>query len=377
MIPFISNLPIIGNCFKSEEIYSKKLKKPFKVKVIKILEANVLLSKIMWTALILFICLGGFIMNMPTHPAIRVSTNNTTWNQIPSHLIPYSKPITAKILPESPIALTSLPSHFHPKRIYGDNGRICVISKKWPAHEDCYKVSAYQEAFSFIEKEVLNVPDFFEKNTFEIVKSIKMTNTQINKYYSVSSGEMRKQMALLLDDNTKISRKGLRSAFYRYGGTPVDIRNFHSLYDKLEKYDILDNTIEHLNDDELRVLKTIGFLPCHPRDIDSSLDKLSFQIKELAIDVKDRKIDAITAAAFVHQELIKINPFMFGNKGTARMWMFVILQLGGYEAILMPEQEYEFEIIKDLKSPGTFTRYLKNAIKWDRKQPYRKSGILK
>lgn len=375
MIPFISNLPFIGNCFKSEETHPKMLKQPFKVKVIKIIEANTLLTKIMWTALILLICVGGFMLNMPTHHARPVTANNTTCNQIPTYLSPYSKTMTAKILPDSPTALTSLPAYFHPKKIYGDNGRICIITKKRPAHEDCYKVNAYQATFSFIEKEVLSIPDFFEKNTCEIVESIKKTNAHINQFFSISSGELRKQMALLLDDHTKISRKGLRNAFYRYGGTPRDIRNFHSLYDKLEKYDILENTIEHLNEDELRVLKTIGFLPCLPKDIDSNLNKLAHQIKELAIDVKNRKFDAIAAAAFVHQELVKINPFMFGNKGTARIWMFIILQMGGYEAIFMPEQDYEFEIIKDLKSPGTFAHYLKKAINWNRKQPHRKKAI--
>ena len=126
MIPFISNLPFIGNCFKSEETHPKMLKHPSRVKVIKIIEANTLLSKIMWTALILLICVGGFMLNMPTHHARHVTANKTTFNRIPTYLSPYSKTMTTKILPDSPTALTSLPAYFHPKKIEPP-----VDSKKW------------------------------------------------------------------------------------------------------------------------------------------------------------------------------------------------------------------------------------------------------
>lgn len=368
MIPFISSLPLIGNCFKSEE-YPKSLKQPFQIKVTTIRERGILLKKVIGVALVLLVLCGTCILMAPkeTPNAGRVTTNNNC-NQIPCYLRPYSNHLNLKIHPDSIKPITSLPSHFHPKKMYGENGRICVISDKKPVFEECYKVNAFQQALFFIEKEVMNSPDFFEKDAGMIVESIKKTNAFITKYTSDSPGKLRNQMALLVEVKTEITRKGLKKAFYRQGGTPQDIRTFHSLYDKLEKYDLLDHAIKYLNADELRVLKIVGYLPCLPKEIDCKLNNLAHQIKELALQVTNQETDAIPAAAFVHQELVKIDPFMHGNKETARMWMFVMLQLGGFEAITMHEIDYEFEVIKDLKSPGTFAPYLKQAIEWNRKQ---------
>lgn len=363
MIPFICNLPIIGSCFKSDETHRKSSKKPIQIKTVKIKEITTLIKKIMLAALILFICISGFMLNRPTP----INTNNITCPQIPSYLCPYTRQIAPKIFPNQLKPIASLPPSFHPDKTYGENGRVCILSNKRPAFEDCFKVNAYQEAFFYIEKEIMSDPDFFEKDADTIVAFIKNSNAFITKYLN-DPGSLRDQQPLLLEINTVISRKGLKKAFYKRGGTDSDIKTFHSLYDKLEKYDILDKALYHLTEDELRVLKIIGFLPCHPDEVDSKLYQLACQMKEMAIDVKEQKTDTIASAAYVHQKLVKISPFMHGNKGTARLWMYVILQLGGFEAFTMQEEEYEWEISKDLKSSGSFTTYLKQVVQSTRKR---------
>ena len=128
--------------------------------------------------------------------------------------------------------------------------------------------------------------------------------------------------------------------------------------------------MKHLDTDELRILHMIGHIPCLPEKILTQLNIIANQIKELVMNVQNKKIDAIIAASYVHQELITVYPFMHGNKRTARIWMNIMLQMGGHKAIVIPNDDYSIEIIKDRKSPGSFVTYLEKVIRWNREQTF-------
>lgn len=366
MIPLICNLPFIENCFKSEDNSKITLKQPFHIKIAKIKEMTLSIKKIMWVALIVLICVGIFITPIPSLIINRVNPNNISSPQIPGYLFPYSRNLTPTLIPDTSSPNSRFPSHFHPEKIYGENRHVCFLSKSKPTSEDCFKVNGYQEALLYIEQEVMGTSAFFEKDVGAIVEAIKKTNAIATQYLK-DSGGLRKNIAFLLPAHTNISRKGLQKAFFKQGGTAQDIRTFHSLYDKLEKFDLLDKALKHLNEREFRALKLIGYISCLPDKIDSKLITLVRQMKALIEQIKDHKTDTLAVAAYVHQELVKINPFMHGNKATARLWMYVILKTGGFEAITFSKQDYEWEITKDLKSPGSFTTYLKQSIDWHRK----------
>ncbi|MBA2728406.1 MAG: Fic family protein [Parachlamydiaceae bacterium] len=414
----------------TKKIFTKRLPQRSYITVKSVREVNDILKKVLAIGLIvllifgIFTPLGGSENKLNAH---RVRVNKTSCIKEPIYLQPYSKQLTKTTAPQLLHPIKTFPSYLHlvmsPGLMSGEKGRLCTIPESIPTFEECNKLSkitednvknkyspeqlndlmsqksksskglffdtnkdifdtqidsisfgmdkriarAYQEAISYVEQEILNSDEFFEKDSSAIAESIIKTNEIVTKYLT-ESGELRNQYSVVLDGKTEISRKGFKKAFYRYGGTFSDLKFFHSLYDKLEKFDLIDKAMRHLSADELRILNLIGHATCHPSEIISKLHICGKQIKELAVKIKNHDIDAIAAASFVHQEIVTIHPFMFGNGRTARIWMNAMLQLGGYNAIVLPNRtEYTSAVKKDLKT-GTFVTYLERVIKWNRKQ---------
>ncbi len=101
------------------------------------------------------------------------------------------------------------------------------------------------------------------------------------------------------------------------------------------------------------------------------LKELSFQIHYLAANIKKRKIDTIAAAAYVHQEIIRIQPYKIKNnenEAYALLWMNFILQMGGFKAFLPSFALHAEASMHDIKHPGSFVSYIENCIKYRRGQ---------
>lgn len=416
MIPFISSLPIIRNCLKSEE-YPQALKRPYPIKVSSIIGTQNVIKKIIGIALVLLILCVVCIFPLALY------TNSIP----PPSYIPYLKNLKIKTVRNTPKAITTFPPYLktaiYPGMMTAENGRLCFIPDSMPTFQECHRVSlaleeevkihhpseyvamtadpdaiygkgasatkdlepgrtikkinfgmderkvtAFQESLCYIEKEVLHSQDLF-KNAGNLVEYIKTTNFYVTKYLNERPGELRNQIPIILNDRIEMSKEDLRNTFYHHGGSHLDISHFESLYRKLGKYPTVELALKHLNSNENRVLNTLGFSPCHPNKINSHLNQLANQIIELALKVENHEADPIAAAAHVHQGLHKISPFRYGNGRTARIWMNILLQIGGFKAVMIPDrQEYFNEIVKDRKSPGTFTTYLKKVIAWNRRQ---------
>jgi fido (protein-threonine AMPylation protein) len=418
MIPFICNLPIIGNCLKSDE-YPKTLKKPFQVKISSIIGTQNLIKKIIGVALVVLILCVASVLPIALYFNTNISRTNS--NQPPAYL-PYLKNLKIKTVRDDPKPITHFPPYLitsiYPGMMSAENGRLCVIPENMPTFAECHKVSmdyeaevkihhpktyieattdpeivnrkggtatkesgatikktyfgmdkrkvtAFQETLCYIEKEVLNSPYPFE-NAGNLVKSIKETNAYVTQYLNERPGELRDREALMLNGLAEINKEELRDIFYKQGGLQQDLKYFDSLFEKFGKYESLDKA---LNANEKNVLNRLGYTPCNPNEINSNLNKMAKQIIKLALAIKNQKVDAVAAAAFVHQELHKICPFKYGTGRTARIWMNILLQMGGYKAVMIPDhQAYFNEVVKDRKTPGTFTSYLKQVIEWNRRQ---------
>ena len=102
------------------------------------------------------------------------------------------------------------------------------------------KVTAYKEALAYAEKEILKSLNFSKADNFQLVKSIIKTNALVTKYLNKYPGKLRNQMALLINDNLKVNRQNLLKILKQEGGSDQDENTFHCLYNKLEKYDLLD-----------------------------------------------------------------------------------------------------------------------------------------
>lgn len=329
--------------------YSHSLRQPFQIKIGTIIGVKNTIKKIIGVALVLLILFVACLIPFTFITKQAVPNNNCC--AVPAYIRPYSNQLVRQTVPDSPNRI--LPNPYY-------------LSAE-PKQKESLQESAYKETKFFIEQEVLTSRDFFSKDSSVIVEAIKNTNTFYTRLGEISGG-MRKHMALLLNENVKISRKGLRAIFHSEGGAMQDIQHFNSLYDKLEKYDLLDNAMKYLNADELRVLKMLGYVACLPKEIDCKLNKLAGQIKELVAKIKNKETCPLAAAAYVHQEIIHMHPFKHGNRKTARIWMNIMLQMGGYKAIEIPKKDYADEIIKDRKSPGSFVSYLANIIEQSRRQ---------
>lgn len=55
-------------------------------------------------------------------------------------------------------------------------------------------------------------------------------------------------------------------------------------------------------------------------------------------NVLSQGLDPVPAAVFLHQWIVKVQPFTKRNCLMARVWMNVMLQLGGVEAISFPDK---------------------------------------
>jgi prophage maintenance system killer protein len=72
----------------------------------------------------------------------------------------------------------------------------------------------------------------------------------------------------------------------------------------------------------------------------------------------------IEFAAYVHQTLIAIHPFEDWNGHCARLLLKVFLEEFGYKLIVRDPIEYQVSVRLDLKQPGIFADYIRQAIEW-------------
>ena len=60
-----------------------------------------------------------------------------------------------------------------------------------------------------------------------------------------------------------------------------------------------------------------------------------------------------------------MHPFMDGNGRVARVMLNTILQMGGYEAVAIPNERDFYE---SMKSPKEFRDYLAQVVIWNQSQ---------
>jgi len=257
------------------------------------------------------------------------------------------------------------------------------------------KLDNYKKALRYVEKVVLSqkISNMDEK---EIENAIKRTN------YFLEKGLMEEKMKIIAEEaaiyrtgnealKTKIyndliksvpspgeyrkdyitvahgaerfdsTPEGFKEAINKHGGTETDLNNVEKFLDLEEGEDIPE--------DVRRSLEKAFFIPYSPKEIESLMLELAGKIKELAPKVIDRNADAVEAAAFVHQGIGNIHPFVDGHGRVARIWMNAMLQLGGYRAVAIPDKAMYMQATReDRKTPGTFAKYLKEVIAWNQQQ---------
>lgn len=235
---------------------------------------------------------------------------------------------------------------------------------------DSRKIENYIKAIDYVQENVLKVPSFFEGDSETVLHAILKTHQHLTVGIIDNSGEFRTGDAIVFEGKFKDGRRETpEETLKRRGGTKQDFENWKSIKKKSRQMGGLEEALDSLTKREIKTLNKIGFLPSRVKEIKREMVELSERIQEMALKVIHGELEAVAAAAFVHQEIGRIHPFEDGNGRLARIWTNVMLQLGGIKAVIFPDQEKYIEaVIEDQKSPGAFAHYLEEVIEWNSQQ---------
>lgn len=248
---------------------------------------------------------------------------------------------------------------------------------------DPKKQMDYAKALTYVERNVLQADSFFEASEKQIVHMIKNTNKIATQYFSNhrelldKPGGLRNYLSIVLDGKMQYQGRihswdGYKLILEDHDGTAADFTNLNQIKKLVKGRDVslgFADIYDRLTSEQIVTLRKIGFLPCLPCDIEGNLLELAVHIKDLANQVKNRTVNAIAAASYVHQGIVKTHAFADGNGRVARIWMNAMLQLGGYRAVGLPvENEYVDAVNLDDQVPGTFAAYLEKVIHWNEQQ---------
>ncbi len=301
------------------------LKQPFQVQTESIRKVKTVIQTIMAIVFVIFLILGACFIYAPIpmrraaheiyyHP--KYVTNQSSLDKLQVHILPYldrTKTVSLK-LTESSLKAT----------------------------DDYNNLVQYVQATT----------DFRDAGT--VVECLKQTNRILNG----STLRHTQEHVLLFFDQLILSKEDLESQFYKNGGSASDVVYFHSLYEKFTSVHL-----HKITSNEKSVLTKIIPISSPIGKIPYELLELGFQMMDLVKRVQTNQIDPVGAAAYIHQAIMKIWPFELDTDGTARIWMNILLRLGGLETISMPADSYKLGMANDFYNPGIFTAYLATFLK--------------
>ncbi len=226
-------------------------------------------------------------------------------------------------------------------------------------------IELLQNKLPAYSKMVQNIPSDFSSMK-DNHRSIDFSSSN-SIFEFMKKNEYRTDEALLIDANKEWTKAEMEALFNENGGNQQDIKHINSIYEKYETFHSLVNVANLLKDEELTVLKK--FIPTSPHAelVPFKLKELSFQIQYLVEKIKLKQIHPIAAAAYIHQEIIRIQPYKTKNMDAATSWMNLILQMGCYMGFSAPDQLHFDAMLDDLKHPGSFVTFIEDCIKLLRK----------
>ncbi len=253
-----------------------------------------------------------------------------------------------------------------------DDGGTGIYTMRFGANPQ--KLENHKEVLEYLEKTVLQDAGFFNLDTEEILQSILKTHEHMVQklpaaYGLLKGGEFRDQAMVITGERSGNSFNELSEIVLQRGGTQTDVRNLKKVIQKMNKYGSFEKAKLHFTKKELKSFGKLGHIPPAPEELAEEMSAFVEQMKELGPQVIDRTVDGVAAAAWVHQEIGRIHPFEDANGRVARSWMNTFLQLGGYEAVIFPNDDLYTEAVDDdQRRPGNFANYLSEIIGWNREQ---------
>jgi|GEM_PF-3691859 len=150
------------------------------------------------------------------------------------------------------------------------------------------------------------------------------------------------------------------------GATNEDLEVLQSIYDLVDLSNAsIDQLILNFSEKQMDVLSRAAIIPPSPIELRKDLTVFARKLSDRLGDLLSHEADAITLAAWAHQQILRMHPFMDGNGRVARVMLNTILQMGGYEAVAIPNERDFYE---SMKSPKEFRDYLAQVVIWNQSQ---------
>lgn len=241
---------------------------------------------------------------------------------------------------------------------------------------DPRKYTNYQAALKYLEKEVLQNDRFLEKTPKQLIQTIHKTHKLMQKNLPVQEvghgGHYRDQFLHVSADHVDKTPEGMIAELRRVGGTRRDEENLLSSIKKVRDAGDSERGYSLWTEEEKSAWKKIGHLAPDPEEIPSEMETFATQILEKLRFMVDEEGDPIETAAWAHQEIGRIHPYADANGRLARAFMNTVLQMGGIEAIVFPDDNtYTEAIVADQRgSSGSFTNFLEETVAWNRAQGF-------
>ncbi|MDN3506712.1 MAG: Fic family protein [Simkaniaceae bacterium] len=237
------------------------------------------------------------------------------------------------------------------------------------------QVANAKEVYAFLQEKMLASPEaFFAKSETELLDLLKdvqkmfCKNNLDTEGQDGAPGKLRTQGVLVTANRAGEDPVGyLVNTLKEQGGPNAERQTLLGIFRKMKMLGSYDAAFKKLTPEEMRVLRKVAFIPTAQEKVKEEM--LAF-VKELKVEgakVLSGEVDALSVAAWVHQEIGRIHPFEDHNGHTARALMQAIMRLGGYPEIIFPDDdEYTAAVVEDQKNPGAFVSYLNRMLQWNK-----------
>jgi len=232
----------------------------------------------------------------------------------------------------------------------------------------------------FLEQKILQNPqEFFALPEGKILAIIKIAHKLILKNLPLDEGgqkgRFRDQMSMVTEarEGTLAEQhnpKTFEKILIQKGGTKADVRCFRRILDKARAAGSFENAQKSFTRYEWRVFRKVAFIPPMPDQIDARMHEFVRILKTIGPLVVSGDLDGVAAAAWTHHAFAVIHPFGDKNGHLARAFANTMLQLGGHDPFVIPDdQAYTKAIQANHENPGGLTRYFEGLIQWLRLRP--------
>ena len=190
---------------------------------------------------------------------------------------------------------------------------------------DPRKYTNRAEALKFLERTVLQNPQFFKKPTDEIVATLQKTHAIMMRGFPESimgkGGVFRTDFSFVREEGMPPTQEGCLGVLQKRGGTPKEIRELNKIFQSREV-----DLNSHISDPAKRgILEKIFYFPPPHQEVPAAMSAFAKELKNRVRLLERGKGDVVEIASWVFFEMTRIHPWADGNGRTARAWMNAIL----------------------------------------------------